>query len=314
MDVLLRVIPFFLLIGIGAVAARTRVLDMVGARALSAYVFWIAFPALLIHSLSAMPRPDAALAAGLAAYGLGMVAPFFAILVIGRTLNWPREQRAGGGVASMAASSAFLGAPLAVSLFGPSAAGPAAAMVAFDCTVIMVIATWTLTDAADDAAWRGTALAAAGNPLLIAAMIGLGLCLTGYQAIGPLNEALGVLRQTASPVGLVALGAVVGLEFGRPDRKDVAPLFTALTFRLFLAPVLVWLATGLAGVDPIFRATATLIAAGPTAVSVFIQTRTLGVFSRGGGLAVVLAAIVAAVSLPLIGVALESVVSRPTAP
>jgi len=301
MDVLARVVPFFLLIGVGVVAARTRLLDMVGARALSAYVFWIAFPALLIHSLSAMQPPDSAMAIGLAAYLVGMASPLLAIVAIGRLRGWPRQQRAGAGMASIAANTAFLGAPLAVSLFGPAAAAPGSAMVAIDCTIIMLIATWTLTHAAGEASLRRTGLAAARNPLVIAAMTGLALCLTGYQPIGPLNDALGLLRATASPVGLVALGVVVGLEFARPAREDVAPVLTSVAFRLFLAPVLVWLATGLVGADPTFRATATLIAACPTAVSVFIQTRTLGVFSRGGAMAVVLATIVAAVSLPLIG-------------
>ena len=63
MDVLARVIPFFLMIGVGVVAARVRLISMDGARALSAYVFWIAFPALLIHSLAARPRPEPQLAA-----------------------------------------------------------------------------------------------------------------------------------------------------------------------------------------------------------------------------------------------------------
>ena len=304
MDVLARVFPFFLLIAVGVVAARTRLLDMVGARALSAYVFWIAFPALLIHSLSAMQPPDSAMAIGLFAYLAGMTAPLVIIVLLGRLLQWPRQQGAGAGMASIAANTAFLGAPLAVSFFGPAAAAPGAAMVAIDCTIIMLIATWTLTHAAGEASLRKTGLMAARNPLLLAAMTGLALCLSGYQLIGPLNDALGLLRLTASPVGLIALGVVVGLEFARPAREDIAPVLTAVTFRLFLAPIFVWFATGLVGADPTFRATATLIAACPTAVSVFIQTRTLGVFSRGGALAVVLATIVAAVSLPLIGGAL----------
>lgn len=306
MDVLTRVVPFFLLIGVGVIAARSRLIDMAGARTLSAYVFWIAFPALLIHSLSGMQRPDSALAIGLLAYSLAMVAPLIALTVIGRLFKWPLEQRSGAGVAAIAGNTAFLSAPLAVSLFGPEAAGPSAAMIAIDCTLIMAIATWTLTHAAGAASWRKAALAAAGNPLLIAAMLGLVLCLWGYRPITPINDALGVLRQTASPVGLVALGVVVGLEFARPARQDVAPVLASVAFKLCLAPALVWLATGLVGADPVFRATATLIAAGPTAVSVFIQTRTLGVFSRGGAMAVVLATLIAVVSLPLIGAALKS--------
>jgi malonate transporter len=51
----------------------------------------------------------------------------------------------------------------------------------------------------------------------------------------------------------------------------------------------------------VFRNTATLLAACPTAVSVFIQTRTLNVFAKGGAMAVVLATAVSVVTLPLLG-------------
>jgi predicted permease len=303
MDVLARVIPFFLMIGVGIVASRARLISMDGAKALSTYVFWIAFPALLVHSLAAMPRPEAALARSLAAYAVSAAAPLFVALLVGRMLRWPREQRAGAGMASIGGNTAFLGAPLAVSLFGVEAAVPAAAVVAVDCTVIMAIATFTLRGAAGEG-WKKTLATTAGNPLVIAALVGLGLCLTGYDPVRPVNDALGMLRATASPVGLVALGAVIGLEFARPANADAAATATSVAFKLVLAPALVWLATGIAGAEPLFRATATLLAACPTAVNVFIQTRAYGVFARGGAMAVVLASLVAAVSLPLIGAGL----------
>lgn len=303
MDVLARVIPFFLMIGVGVIAARTRLISMDGARALSAYVFWIAFPALLVHSLSTMPRPEPQLAASVAAYAAGASLPLFIVLLLGRLLRWPTEQRAGAGMASVTSNTAFLGAPVAVSLFGAAASAPAAAVVAVDCTIIMAIATFTLRSAAGDG-WRQTVKATAGNPLVIAALIGLALCLTGLQAPKPLHEALGFLRATASPVGLVALGVVVGLEFGKLERADATATGLAVVFKLALAPALVWLFTGLVGADPLFRATATLLAACPTAVNVFIQTRTYGVFARGGAMAVVIATLIAALTLPLLGGAL----------
>jgi hypothetical protein len=305
MDVLARVIPFFLMIGVGVVAARARLITLDGARALSAYVFWIAFPALLVHSLAAMPRPEPQLAASLSAYALGAALPLFLALIVGRLLKWPREQRAGAGMASVGGNTAFLGAPLAASLFGAAASVPAAAVVAVDCTIIMVIATFTLRSAAGEG-WRATLKTTAGNPLVIAALIGITLCLAGLAPPRPIDEALGFLRATASPVGLVALGVVVGLEFGKMQRADTGATLLAVAFKLALAPALVWLFTGLVGAEPLFRATATLLAACPTAVNVFIQTRTYGVFARGGAMAVVIATLIAAASLPLIGGALRA--------
>lgn len=304
MDVLVRVIPFFLLIGCGVAAARARLIELAGARALSAYVFWIAFPALLVHSLAQMPRPGADMAAGLAAYAVGAVAPLAGTLLIGRALGWERKTRGGAAMAAVSGNTAFLGAPLAVSLFGAAAQAPAAAVVAIDCTIIMALASGVLRGAADNVSlWR-----AAGktlqNPLVVAALVGAGLCFAKVAIPKPIEQTLGMLRATASPVGLVALGVVVGLEAGRPTGRDGAAIGVAMAGKLLIAPVLVWLLVGLTDAAPMFRATATLLAACPSAVNVFIQTRTYGAFERGGALAVVLSTIAAAASLPLIGGAL----------
>lgn len=305
MDVLLRVIPFFLLIAVGAVIARARLVDLTGARALSAYVFWVAFPALLVHSLSHAPAPDAALGLSLAAYGVAATAPLFIVLVLGRMLGWSREARAGAGMASVGGNTAFLGAPLAVSLFGAAAAIPAAAVVAVDCTIIMAVASGTLRGAAGQSSLKKTIALTATNPLVVAAVIGLAMSYARVLAPSPIDQALATLRATASPVGLVALGVVVGLEFGKPDPGETAPVLTAVVFKTLLAPLLVWLATGLVGAEPMFRSVAILLAACPTAVNVFIQTRTLNVFARGGAMVVVLATLVTLVTLPLLGALLN---------
>ncbi|MBQ1542098.1 MAG: AEC family transporter [Caulobacteraceae bacterium] len=305
MDVLSRIAPFFLLIACGVVAARARVVDAGAARALSTYVFWIAFPALLIHGLESAPIPDAATAKGLAAYGLGQCAALATPLVVGRLLGWPRAARAGAAMAAGVGNTAFLGAPLGVSLLGPAAGAPAAAMVAIDFTVILALATAGLHGAAHDAAHDATLprriLRTLANPLVGAAAVGVGLSALRLAPPEPIDRALGLLAATASPVGLVALGVVVGAEFGRPRGVEATAegpaVALVMAVRLVAAPALIWLLTGLAGADPGFRAVAVLLAACPTAVSVFIQTRTLGVFAHGGALAVIATSMASALTL-----------------
>jgi predicted permease len=304
-DVLLRVIPFFLLIFVGAAVARAKLIDLAGARALSSYVFWVAFPALLIHSLSHSPAPNAHMAVSLGVYAVAMTAPLVIILLLGRLLGWTREERCGSAMAGIGGNTAFLGAPLAIALFGQAASAHAAAVVAVDCTVIMLIATATLRSASSDGSWKRIALLTATNPLVISALIGLAMSYAGVVAPGPIDQALSTLRATASPVGLIALGVVMGLEAGRPAPGDAQPVAAAVAAKILLAPVLVWLATGLVSADPLFRDTATLLAACPTAVNVFIQTRTLNVFAKGGAMAVVLATAVSVVTLPLLGALLS---------
>jgi predicted permease len=90
----------------------------------------------------------------------------------------------------------------------------------------------------------------------------------------------------------------------RPSGREGAALGLIMVLKLLLAPALVWVLVGLTDATPLFRATATLLAACPTAVSVFIQTRAYGAFERGGALAVVLTTFGAAISLPILGAVL----------
>src|SRR5262245_46194561 len=106
MDVLGRVVPFFLLIAVGAGLARAKVIDLAGARAMSAYVFWAAFPSLLVHSLATMPAPEPAMGLWLAAYATAAAAPMLLPLIVGRLAGWEAKTRGGAAMASITGNTA----------------------------------------------------------------------------------------------------------------------------------------------------------------------------------------------------------------
>jgi predicted permease len=301
MDVGLRLAPFFFLILCGAALARTRRIDLVGARALSAFVFWLAAPALLLHSLAVTAPPDARMGLGLAAYSVGLIAVLVVVILAGRLLRWSREERAGAACASMAGNIPFLLVPFTLSLFGPTSAGPVAALLAVDSLVIVPVVAAVLRSARGEETWFHAARASLANPLIIAPLIGAVMSYAGLAFVGPVDSLLSVLAATASPVGLVSLGVVVGLEFGKPAPGEAAPVAIAMAGKLILAPALVWLATGLVGAEPEMRPAPTLFAAAPTAVHIFIQTRTLGVYAKGAATGVVMSTIAAAGTLTILG-------------
>ncbi len=107
LGVLSRVLPFFLLVGAGVALVRLRLLDEGMSRGLSAYVFWIGFPALLIHSLSRIGTPGPALAWGLTAFAGAALLVMAGLLVLGLALGWTREERAGAALSGSLGNSAF---------------------------------------------------------------------------------------------------------------------------------------------------------------------------------------------------------------
>ena len=199
MEVALRLAPFFLLIALGVVAAKTKRIELPGARALSTYVFWIASPALLIHSLATTAAPNARMGLGLAAYSVGLLAVLVIVILAGRMLKWTREERAGAGCASMAGNIPFLSVPFALALFGPTAAGPVAALLAVDSLVIVPVVAAVLRSSKGEESWWHAARVSLANPLIISPLIGAAMAYAGLQFVGPVENVLGVLAATASP-------------------------------------------------------------------------------------------------------------------
>lgn len=299
MDLLARIAPFFLLIAAGAVAGRLGVLGPRAGRALSAYTFWIGFPALLIHWLGAAPPPSAQLLTALAVYAVAMAVILFAAPVLARLCRFSAEAQAGLAMTSAVGNTAFLGAPLAVSIFGEAVRSQAAAVVAVDFIILMALSIGVL-QTARGRPHPGKALGRAlFNPTVAGALVGLCLSLGHVRLPEAINTPLGFLAQTASPIALISLGGLIGREHSRPTRAEVTPIGASLLLKLLAAPLLVWLALGLAGASGEVRATFTLLAACPTAVNVFIQTRAMNVYSRGAALSVMAGAIVSALSLTL---------------
>lgn len=306
LDVVSRVWPFFLLVGAGLVLSRLRLLDGRMTQGLSAYVYWVGFPALLVHSLSRLGRPGPDLILGLGAYaGAGLVV--MALMVaVGRVLGWSRAERAGAGMASGVGNSAFLALPITAAVMGAETARLVAGAVAIDFVIMAATGVGLLGWAAGRSVWRSI-LQAFRNPVVAAALAGVALALLDLALPEPLDRAVGMAAASGSPVGLVALGAALGL---RETEDEVAPstgpVIAAALAKLALFPLLAWLAIGLTPAPTAFRAGATLLAAAPTAVNVFIQTRAYGVFARGAARTVALTTALSLVTLALAALLLQS--------
>ena len=299
LDVVSRVWPFFLLVGAGLTLSRLRLLDARMTQGLSAYVYWIGFPALLIHSLSRLGRPGPELVLGLAAYAGAGLLVVAAVVALGRLLGWSKAERAGAGMASGVGNSAFLAFPIAGAVLGAETARLVAGVVAIDFVVMAATGVGLLGWAAGRSVWR-SAVQAFHNPVVAAALAGVALALLDLALPEPLDRAVGMAAASGSPVGLVALGAALGLGETEGDAAPSwGPVSLAALAKLIAFPLLAWLAIGLTPAPPAFRAGATLLAAAPTAVNVFIQTRAYGVFARGAARTVALTTALSLVTLAL---------------
>jgi malonate transporter len=306
LDIVARVWPFFLLVAAGLALSRLRLLDARMTQGLSAYVYWVGFPALLVHSLSRLGRPGHDLVLGLAAYeGAGLAVAALVVLA-GRLPGWSKAERAGAGMAASVGNSAFLALPIAGAVLGAETARLVAGVVAIDFVVMAATGVGLLGWAAGRSVWRST-LQAFRNPVVAAASAGVALALLDIALPEPLDRAVGMAAASGSPVGLVALGAALGLSETEDEATPAwGPVTVAALAKLVLFPLLAWLAIGLTPAPPAFRAGATLLAAAPTAVNVFIQTRAYGVFARGAARTVALTTALSLATLALVALLLKA--------
>ena len=317
LDVPQRVLPFFLLVAAGVTLARLRLFDARMSAGLSSYVYWIGFPALLVHSLSRVGAPDRALTLGLTAYGACALLVVALMVAIGVALRWTREERAGGSLSASLGNSAFLGLPIAAAVLGPEAARLSAGVVAVDFVVVAAVGVGLLGWAGGRSTWRSL-MQALRNPIVLAAMTGSAMALLGLSLPGILDRSVAAAAASGSPVALVALGVALGLtglpaagvpseptDEPPPPIPRWTPVIVAAIAKLFLMPVLAWFATGLVDAPLTFRLGATLLAATPTAVNVFIQTKAYSVFERGGARIVALTTAVSCLSLSVVAILLE---------
>lgn len=301
MDLLARIAPFFLLIALGVLAARLKLLDEAGWRGLSAYTFWIGFPALLVSWLGGAPEPDAGLWMSVAAYVAVLVAVMALAYAVGAALGWRPVEQAGAAACSGVGNTAFLGAPVVVALLGESARGPAMAFVAADFSLLTAIVAIGFLRAEGGRATGRARLAAVINPTVAGAVIGIALSLTGTRLWAPADAAVDLIAASASPVALVALGGLIGAQRLWPARQEAGPLALALALKLIAAPLLVWGAFSSWGSDRAGLLTIAVLLAGcPTAVNVFVQARAFGVFEAGAARAVGLGAVLSLLTLTLI--------------
>jgi predicted permease len=316
LDVPQRVLPFFMLVAAGVVLARLRLFDARMSTGLSTYVYWIGFPALLIHSLSRVGAPDRALALGLTAYGACALLVVALMVTVGVALRWTREERAGAALAGGLGNSAFLGLPIVVSVLGPETARLSAGVVAVDFVVVAAVGVGLLGWAGGRSTWRSL-MQALRNPIVLAAITGTALALLGLSLPGMLDRAVAAAAASGSPVALVALGVALGLtgepiagEPCEPAPEEPAPtprwgpIILAAIAKLAILPAAAWIATGLVDAPLGFRLGATLMAATPTAVNVFIQTKAHSVFERGGARTVALTTAVSCLTLSAVAVLL----------
>ncbi len=305
-DTLSRVLVFFAFIAAGALLVRFKRLDQAGLNGLSAFFYWLGFPAWLLVSFAQLPHFDAHMATILATYVGVMIGCAAAVVTVGLLFKLPKAAAIPAGMASFINNSAFLGIPITISLFGPEAASIGPLIVACDFLALFCLGCAALAKASGHT-FKEALMHTARNPTLIGALIGLVCLFAGFKLPAPVETALEVIGKAGAPTALVALGGMLGLMPVRSLLRIEPASALAIVGKILLAPLLVALVLTWIGVDPLFFKVCVFMAATPTAVSVFIQTKMYGTWYEGAATTVAQGTFISLFTLSALAVVLTHI-------
>lgn len=245
-SILAVTVPFFAIVWCGYLAAGSRVLPESAIPGLNSYVLYFALPCLLFRFGAGTPILELLNPVVLGVY-LGA-----ALLIVFFTVSMSLNERVGlkdasfGALVAAFPNTGFMGVPMLTALLGPAAAGPVICSILADlfvtsslCLALAQAGGPAKSGGARAATWRALR-AATTNPLPWAIALGALVSLTGLDLPAPLQVVVRMLGDSASPVALFTIGAVLrragNHATGRTAPRDFVPV--ALV-KLLLHPLLV---------------------------------------------------------------------------
>ena len=296
--VLLQVLPFFALVGLGWAAGATGFFGRAATAALTRFVFYFALSAMIFGFVVSLPMAALWDPRFVLAYLAGSVPVYLLALGVGLA------RRTGAQVAAMEAQCAvvgnvgFLGIPMLVLLLGEAAAGPVMLILAADLIVFGSLVVIVVTGARDGRVSPGVLLSVGrgllANPMIVSIVLGLAVSAAAVPIPVPVRSFLSILGAAATPGALFAIGCT--LAHLPAERPAPAAWLTAL--KLGLHPLAVAFAATRLGVEPYAAGVMVAAAALPVAGNVYILAAHYGVAPGRVSSAILISTVLAVLTVP----------------
>lgn len=297
-EIFLKTLPFFALIGLGWAAGRLRFFPPEATAWLTKFVFYFALSAMLFRFTATLPIEDLFDPAFFAAYLAASVAVWVLGFAVAKLRARPLPEAAIEAHTAMTGNTGFLGVPMLVVLLGPKAAGPVLMVLAADMIVFSTLITLIVTSARHGrVALAPLALGLAKNPMIVSMLAGLAWALLHLPMPRPLADFLTILGGAATPGALFAIGASLA---GRSAER-LGPALWLSAAKLVLHPLAVAIAAFLIfPVEPFAAGVMVATAALPVAGNVYILAAHFGIAPQRVSTAILISTAVSILSIPAV--------------
>lgn len=237
-------------------------------RQLASLVYHVCIPALIIDMLAGAPweRTHVWFAVGTVA---ATIAAIVTAVIVSAASGLPVAARTTVAAIAHHPNCVFLGFPLALAVFGRDALPLAVllAIIEYPITTLASIAILNRGRHGGAQALRIVARHMRSDPIVWSTMIGAACALLGFDIPPIIKTPLGWLRDVASPLALLTVGARLTFRDVSEHRGAIA-LTAAL--KLAVAPVLAYGIATAIGLPPLERGVLTLLIGTPVAISTIL--------------------------------------------
>ncbi|WP_323009249.1 AEC family transporter [Paracoccus sp. (in: a-proteobacteria)] len=299
--IFLKTLPFFLIIGTGWLAGRTRFFPPEATAWLTKFVFYFALSAMLFRFAATLDVGRLFDPAFVMAYLSGSAALWAVGFAVARWRRQPLATAAMEAHTAMTGNTGFLGVPMLVLLLGERAIGPVLMVLTIDMVVFSTLITLIVT-AARQGRVRVSTLwpllrGIVSNPMIVSMLAGLAWAGLHLPLPGPLDEFLALLGASATPGALFAIGASLA---GRAAERMGPALWLSFA-KLVLHPLAVGIAAlAVFGVEPYAAGVMIAAAALPVAGNVYILAQYFGTATQRVSAAILVSTAASIATVPLV--------------
>ncbi|MTH76728.1 AEC family transporter [Paracoccus aestuariivivens] len=301
LEIFLKTLPFFLLIGTGWLAGHTRFFPEQATAWLTKFVFYFALSAMLFRFAASVDIQRLFDPSFVMAYLTGSLAVWALAIGVAFWRGLPLAEAAMEAHTAMIGNTGFLGVPMLVVLLGDNAIGPVLMVLTIDLVVFSTLITLLVTGARQGRITAATigplARGIVANPMIVSMLAGLLWSRLHLPMPAALDEYLSLLGAAATPGALFAIGASLA---GRSAER-LGPAIWLSSAKLVLHPLAVTIAAlFIFHVEPFAAGVMIAAASLPVAGNVYILAQHFGVAAHRVSTAILISTAVSIATLPVV--------------
>jgi len=300
-EIFIRVLPFFALIGLGYGAGRSGFFTQEATAWLTKFVFYFALSAMIFRFAATLPLEQVFNPRLIAGYLWGTAFVYGIATIVGflRKLDVPTT--AVEAQCAAIGNVGFLGLPMFAVLFGQEAIGIVMMVLATDLIVfsglIVILINGGRGEPISLHLLKTIGFGLLRNPMIVSILLGLTWSAASLPIPGPFDDFLVILGGAATPGALFAIGASLARK--STERVHIAGWLSFC--KLALHPIFV--AIGVLFLFPIDTFSATVVisaAALPVAGNVFMLAQHYGIAAQRVSAAILISTAISILSVPMI--------------